>query len=64
LRQPLRKIREVVNGALASVDAEFQALYTDFGRPSSAPERLIRGEPAPDPVLGPVRAAIFGADAV
>jgi transposase len=28
--------------ALASLDAEFEALYTDFGRPSIPPERLIR----------------------
>jgi transposase len=41
-RHPLRKIRRVVNEALASLDAEFEALYTDFGRPSIAPERLIR----------------------
>lgn len=41
-RHPLRKIRQVVNEALASLDAEFAALYTDFGRPSIAPERLIR----------------------
>ncbi len=39
---PLRKIRRVVNEALASLNAEFEALYTDFGRPSIAPERLIR----------------------
>jgi transposase len=39
---PLRKIRRIVNDALASLDAEFDALYTDFGRPSIAPERLIR----------------------
>ena len=39
---PLRKIRQVVNDALASLDAEFEALYTDFGRPSIPPERLIR----------------------
>src|SRR6056297_1813490 len=39
---PLRKIRQIVNDALASLDAEFGALYTDFGRPSIAPERLIR----------------------
>jgi transposase len=24
------------------LDGEFEALYTDFGRPSVAPERLIR----------------------
>jgi transposase len=41
-RHPLRKIRQVVNVALASLDVEFAALYTDFGRPSIAPERLIR----------------------
>ena len=41
-RHPLRKIRQVVNDALASLDAEFSALYIDFGRPSIAPERLIR----------------------
>jgi len=31
-----------VNDALASLDAEFEALYTNFGRPSIAPERLLR----------------------
>ena len=41
-RHPLRTIRQVVNDALASLDAEFEALYTDFGRPSIAPERLMR----------------------
>ena len=41
-KHPLRKIRQVVNDALASLDGEFAALYADFGRPSIAPERLIR----------------------
>ena len=41
-RHPLRKIRHVVNDALASLDADFEALYIDFGRPSIPPERLIR----------------------
>ena len=41
-RHPLRKIRQVVNDALASLDADFEALYTDFGRPSIPPDRLIR----------------------
>lgn len=27
---------------MVSLDAEFRALYTDFGRPSIPPERLIR----------------------
>ena len=39
---PLRVIRQIVNDALASLDAEFDALYTREGRPSIAPERLIR----------------------
>ena len=42
VNHPLRKIRQVVNDALASLDAEFEALYVKFGRPSIAPERLIR----------------------
>lgn len=41
-RHPLRKIRQVVNDALASLDADFETLYTEFGRPSIPPERLIR----------------------
>ena len=41
-RHPLRKIRQVVNDALTSLDAEFEALYIDFGHPSIVPERLIR----------------------
>lgn len=36
-RHPLRKIRQIVNDALASLDGECVALYTDFGRPSIAP---------------------------
>ena len=45
VRHSLRKIRQVVNEALASLDAELEALYTDFGRPSIPPERLIRASP-------------------
>lgn len=41
-RHPLRKIRQVVNDALASLDEDFDHLYVDFGRPSIAPERLVR----------------------
>lgn len=37
-RPPLRKIRQVVNDALARLDGAFAALYTDFGRPSIAPK--------------------------
>jgi transposase len=41
-RHPLRKVRQVVNDALASLDAAFDRLYSAEGRPSIAPERLIR----------------------
>ena len=41
-KHPLRKIRQVVHDALASLDADFEVLYVRFGRPSIAPERLIR----------------------
>jgi hypothetical protein len=37
---PLRTIRSIVNEELASLDAEFAALYEDTGRQSIAPERL------------------------
>jgi transposase len=41
-RHPLRKIRQMVNDALASLDAELDRLYSAEGRRSIAPERLIR----------------------
>jgi transposase len=39
---PLRKVRQVVNDALVSLDADFERLYSAEGRPSIAPERLLR----------------------
>ena len=41
-RHPLRKIRSVVNDALRFLVGEFDRLYACEGRPSIAPERLIR----------------------
>ena len=38
----LRKSRQVANDALTSLNADFDAVYVDFVRPSIAPERLIR----------------------
>ena len=40
-RHPLRKIRQVVNDALASLDVDFDRFYSAEGRPSIAPERLV-----------------------
>jgi transposase len=39
---PLRVIREIANEALGDLSKAFTALYTDFGRPSIAPEKLLR----------------------
>lgn len=41
-KHPLRLIRRIVNDALAILDGDFAALYSDEGRPSIPPERLIR----------------------
>src|ERR1044071_118683 len=39
---PLRVIREIANVALIDLSRAFAALYTDVGRPSIAPEKLLR----------------------
>ena len=39
---PLQAIREIVNAALADLGADFAALYAPLGRPSIAPEKLLR----------------------
>lgn len=39
---PLRAIRAIVNEALAGLEREFSGLYSRIGRPSIAPEQLLR----------------------
>ncbi len=39
---PLRTIRALVNEALGALAGDFAALYSGFGRPSIAPEKLLR----------------------
>ena len=39
---PLRAMRDLVNGSLASLDRPLEALYAGCGRPSIPPERLLR----------------------
>jgi len=39
---PLRPIRQMVDTALAALSGEFEKLYARFGRPSIAPEKLLR----------------------
>ena len=41
-RRPLRQVKRIVDEALARLDAEFDRLYAAEGRPSIAPERLMR----------------------
>ena len=38
----LRAIREIANGALADLSADFAAMYAPLGRPSIPPEKLLR----------------------
>jgi transposase len=39
---PLRAIREIANAALKDLTRDFTRVYTNFGRPSIPPERLLR----------------------
>jgi transposase len=39
---PLRKIRTLVDEVLRDMSRQFAKLYADTGRPSIAPERLLR----------------------
>lgn len=41
-KHPLRPIRAMIAEALAQMDGRFEKLYSQTGRPSIAPERLIR----------------------
>lgn len=44
LNHPLRAIRLMVDVALGEMDALFAQMYSDTGRPSIAPERLLRAQ--------------------
>jgi transposase len=39
---PLRAVRKLTDAVLGSLDADFDALYADSGRPSVAPEYILR----------------------
>jgi transposase len=41
---PLHPIREMVNTALKELDEDFNALYSDLGRDSIPPEKLLRAQ--------------------
>ncbi len=41
---PVRQLRGMVDGALRRMDGELWKLYSRMGRPSIAPERLLRAQ--------------------
>lgn len=41
---PIRRIRAMVDAALGQMEATFSAMYSRVGRPSIAPERLLRAQ--------------------
>jgi transposase len=41
---PMRRIRALTDRALARMEAEFDRFYSELGRPSIAPERLVRAQ--------------------
>jgi len=41
---PLRAIRQLVDAVLAEMSREFDKMYSDVGRPSIPPERLLRAQ--------------------
>ncbi|MBY0579456.1 MAG: transposase [Burkholderiales bacterium] len=43
-QHPLRAIRKMVDVALGEMDALFTQMYSGTGRPSIAPERLLRAQ--------------------
>lgn len=43
-QHPLRAIRKMVDVALSEMDSLFTQMYSDTGRPSIAPERLLRAQ--------------------
>ena len=41
-KHPLRRIRELADAALGQMSCEFEGLYSKIGRPSIAPEQMLR----------------------
>lgn len=54
-RHSLRRIRQVVNDALARVDTDFGSLYVPSRSPFDCPGAADPGQLAPDPLFGPLR---------
>ena len=41
-KHPLRRIRELADAALGQMSCELEGLYSKIGRPSIAPEQMLR----------------------
>ena len=41
---PLRRVKKLAERALRAISSELDTLYSTTGRPSIAPERLLKGE--------------------
>ena len=48
---PLRAIRAMVDEVLAQLSGAFDAMYARVGRPSIAPEKLLRAQLRKRPVM-------------
>src|SRR5689334_12993844 len=58
---PLRPIRQIVDRALKELSRQFDKLYSTEGRPSIAPEKLLRALLLAGAVFDPKRADADGA---
>ena len=58
---PLRGVRKLVDAVLAEMSKDFDGLYSQVGRPSIAPERLLRALLLQVFLFGAQRAAADGA---
>ena len=63
-RHPLRKIKTVVDAALATLDADFERLYARRRPPVDCARAAHAREPRADPVLDPLGTSVDGAVAV
>jgi transposase len=61
---PLRAVRAMTDEILERMSPLFDAMYAEGGRPSIAPEKLLRAQLLQNAVFGPVGAAADGVDRV
>src|SRR5207253_10384708 len=57
---PLRPLRAMTDEALQQLRPRFEKLYAKIGRPSIAPEKLLRAPTGRLCICGPVRSSLCG----